>query len=157
MRIQALLLKGIKQKLHKKLSIFPACLLARANFIIDMHAYLITALSITSVIALGLCIFAFKVPIGSFFQLYNYSLSVLVFVLIEALMVFLRVAYNGVTEPLKVVRDKMPIFLSLLRLPNTSNYNQRVQFWSIIGSEGVSDQLVPPNAVNSLLLINWNL
>lgn len=73
----------------------------------------------TSFIVVGLALSLFKIDVMSFFWPLNLIYSLLVWMLVESIMLASWVISRLWVKPITIVRDKMPIFLTLLRLPYT--------------------------------------
>ncbi len=114
-----------EQKILRKIAVFPLLLLSRLKFIKKMHFYIISltlGLSILLVVFFWNCL---SIPLGPFFQPITLIHSLVIFVFLEAILMATRLVDSGCVSKMDVVRDKMPIFLTLLRLP-ASPLHQRV-------------------------------
>lgn len=84
-----------------------------------MHFYLGSMALATSFILVGLALSLSKIDVMSFFWPLNLIYSLLVWMLLESIMLASWIISRCWVKPITIVRDKMPIFLTLLRLPYT--------------------------------------
>lgn len=84
-----------------------------------MHFYLgsMTIAAILLMVGLILCLSSLDVM--TFFLPLNLIYSLAIWLSLEGIMLVSRVIAQCWVKPITIVRDKMPIFLTLLRLPYT--------------------------------------
>lgn len=107
-------------KITKKIAFLPVLLLSRFTFIKKMHKYLLVVFCIMSALLLFLFNFCLSISLMTWFKPTNFVLSLGVFVFLEVLLTTVRLILCGWIGRLDIVRDKMPIFLTLLRLSGSS-------------------------------------
>lgn len=111
-------------KISKKVAGFPLLLLSRVSFIKKMHVSIATVFFLMAAFLLLFFKLCLSLPLNPCFQPFNMVFSLAIFVFLELLLMTARFIICGWMGRMELIRDKMPIYLTLLRLPSSSLNSQ---------------------------------
>jgi hypothetical protein len=107
-----------KQGIISKLSIFPKYLMLKVHMILKMARHLVIIVGALYALILLLLLVVNKITID-LFQPYFIVYSLPLFVLMECyftLLDFIAIAFSSDLRICKIIKDRIPVFLNLLRL-----------------------------------------